>query len=219
MYVDDDSSTQDTTSTDTGHDGDEITVTVEGKDYEVEADQDVNHDGHDETAVVQTDGGHTVAFSDTDGDGHADLAVERNEQGNVEGAARYDQSTGEWVAVDPKTGDGGGSTTHTSDTGSGSAPSGHVTVEVDGRSADAGAATEDFDHDGKNDTVVVDGPDGTKVAYVDEDEDGDADVAIIGGADGNVTIVEETNDSGDWEVVETGHVGSDGHYERTSGGK
>lgn len=226
----------DTTDHATGsssHD-DEMTVTVQGEDYEVHENYDLDHDGHNDTAVIQTDDGGAVAFTDSDHDGHADVAVEVDDHGNVVGAARYDEGTGEWVAVDPKTGQEtgdhgdptGGHTSQTSDhhgsgtgsasgsgSGSGSHPDGDIMVDAPSQKedVDAGKATVDMNHDGKNDTAVQTRDDGTVVGYTDTDGDGKADVITIIEADGDVTIGEHTGED-QWTDVEHGHIDSQGNY-------
>ncbi|TCO64758.1 DUF6802 family protein [Actinocrispum wychmicini] len=220
----------------TTHGGtDELTVNVDGEQYEVQENYDLDHDGHNDTAVVQTDDGHQVAFSDTDHDGTADVAVEVDDHGNVVGAARYDEQSGEWVAVDPKTGQeaGGGSTgghstgasdhhstggtgtgSHSSGSGSSSGGDGEdITVDVPGQSqdVDAGHATLDINHDGVKDTVVEKESDGTTIAFTDVDGDGKADVVTIIDPTGDVTIGQHTGED-EWTDVEHGHVDSRGNY-------
>jgi uncharacterized protein DUF6802 len=222
----DDSDHQDSGST-SSHD--EMSVTVDGEQYEVHEDYDVNHDGHNDTAVVQTDDGGAVAFTDADGDGKADVAVEVDDHGNVVGAARYDESSGEWVAVDPKTGEetGSGSGTHSSsadnsnDSGSSSSSHGsgsgsggediHVDVPDQKEDTDVGRATVDMNHDGTNDTVVEKEDDGSVIAFTDTDGDGEADMVTIIDANGDVTIGQHTGED-EWTDVEHGHVDSSGNY-------
>ncbi len=223
MYDDSDHDSHQTS----GH-GDEMTVTVDGEQYEVEEEYDIDKDGHNDTAIIQTDDGGAVAFTDADGDGDADVAVELDDHGNVVGAARYDEASGEWHAVDPKTGqesgdhNGGHSTTasshdddHTtgSSSSSGSAHGEEITVDVPDQKEDmnVGAATVDSDHDGKNDTVVDTTDDGTVMAYTDTDGDGEADRVTIIETDGDVVIGEHTGED-EWTDVETGHVDSHGNY-------
>ena len=64
-----------------------------------------------DTVVVESDSGGYIAFTDVDHDGDADLMVELDEHGAVQGAARFDQTTGEWVPVDPSELDDPGSDT------------------------------------------------------------------------------------------------------------
>ena len=78
MYEDAD---QDNTNS-AGH-GDEMTVTVDGEQYELDTEYDINKDGHNDTAIVQTDDGGQVAFTDSDNDGDADVAVELDDKGNL----------------------------------------------------------------------------------------------------------------------------------------
>jgi hypothetical protein len=221
-----------------GHDG-EMTVNVDGEQYEVHEDYDLDHDGTNETAVIQTDDGGAVAFSDSNHDGTADVAVEVDDHGNVVGAARYDEHTGEWVAVDPKTGQetggdshmaGAGShstsagdhTDHSTGSGSGSgsgSSSSHsgggeeITADIPDQKddADVGQATVDSNHDGKADTAVVHNDDGSTMAFTDVDGDGKADEVTIIEANGDVTIGQHTG-ADEWTDVEHGHVDSHGNY-------
>lgn len=102
-------------------------------------------------------------------------------------------------------------------------PTGHtgggedITVETPKGEFDAGQAEYDSDGDGTADTAIVTDDDGTTYAFTDVDGDGDADQAVVIEADGDVTVAE--NKGGDeWEVSETGHLNSDGSYERDSSG-
>lgn len=178
----------------------DLTITVEGEDYQAEPTVDLDDDGIDDTAVVETDDG-SISFTDTDSDGQADLMTRLDADGEVVGQARFDQSTGEWVQVDPDdiertTGSGG---TMTADTAEGE-------IEL-------GAPTHDTDADGKADSVVVQERDGDTVIFTDSDEDGDADYATAITEHGQVTISEHTGD-GDWTVIERGHLEDDGSYQR-----
>jgi hypothetical protein len=196
----------------TGHD-DQMTVTVDGEQYELTTDYDINKDGDNDTAIVQTDDGGQVAFTDSDNDGDADTAIELDDKGNVVGAARYDDARGEWVAVDPKTGNPTDSTT-AQNTGNETTSSGQdITVDVPEESEDmsAGAATVDMDRDGKNDTAVVKSEDGDVFAFTDTDGDGDADQMTVIESDGNVTISQHTGED-EWAEVESGHLDSQGNY-------
>lgn len=76
-------------------------VVIDGQDYPVAEMLDVDGDGNPDTAVVESDSGGYIAFTDVDHDGDADLMVELDEHGVVLSAARFDQTTGEWVPVDP----------------------------------------------------------------------------------------------------------------------
>lgn len=72
-----------------------------------------------------------------------------------------------------------------------------LTVEVDGESYEV-EENYDFDHDGKNDTAVVETEDGY-IAFADTDHDGTADVAVEFDEDGNIVAGAEYNEStGEW---------------------
>ncbi len=237
MYVDETSA--DDTSTDTDTAGqDELTVEVDGEDYEVEENYDMDGDGANDTAVVETDDGY-MAYADTDGDGTADVAVQYDDQGNVVAGAEYDESTGEWQeenvdTLPTPTGDGADdadSSTDSSDTDSTdtdstdasdtdtdtSAAEGDITVDMPGEDVDAGPATYDTDGDGTNDTAIVTDTDGTTYAFTDTDGDGSADQAVVIESDGDVTVAEHTGDD-EWTVSEEGHINPDGTYESDSSG-
>lgn len=228
MYVDesDTGTDTDTTDTDTGAE-DELTVEIDGEEYEVEENTDLTGDGHNDTAVVETEDGY-LAFADTDGDGVADVAVEYDEDGNPVAGAEYDESTGEWTAEDvenlPAPTDGGADdadgsgtdSTDTSDTDDDSTDTSgsggeDITVDMPGEDVDAGPATYDTDGDGTNDTAVVTDEEGTTYAFTDTDGDGEADQAVIIESDGDVTVAEHTGDD-EWTTVEEGHIDSSGEY-------
>ncbi|PPK68000.1 hypothetical protein V5P93_007348 [Actinokineospora auranticolor] len=235
MYVDEtgaDTTTDDTSVDETGHD--ELTVEIGGDTYEVTENYDYDGDGHNDTVVVQTEDGF-AAFTDTDGDGQADTAVTLDEQGNVTGAAEYDEASSQWTAADPNSvenpsGDGadngGGHSGHTGSTdtadGPDSTPVDHndgggnqITVDNQGGDINAGEAQYDVDGDGKNDTAVVTDEQGNTYAFTDVDGDGSADQAVVVEADGDVTVAQHTGDD-EWTAVETGHINADGTYESDS---
>ena len=234
MYVDDDTSTDDTSTTDTSTAGqDELTVEVDGQEYDVEENYDMDGDGHNDTAVVQSEDGY-MAYADTDGDGTADVAVQYDSEGNVVTGGEYDETTGEWheESVDTlptPSGDGAddsdGSTdttstdtTDTTDTtGTDTSAEGDITVDMPGEDVDAGPATYDTDGDGRNDTAVVTDSDGSTYAFTDTDGDGSADQAVVIKADGDVTVAEHTG-TDEWTVTEEGHINPDGTYETDGSG-
>jgi len=234
VYVDDETSTEDTT-TDTDATGqDELTVEVDGEEYVVEESYDFDGDGANDTAVVETEDGSQVAFADTDGDGTADVAVQYDEQGNVVGGAEYDETTGEWQAesvesLPTPSGDGadGGTesgtdstdtTTDVSDTETTDTTGDeNISVDMPGEDVEAGPATYDTDGDGTNDNAVVTDADGSTYAFTDVDGDGQADQAVVIEADGDVTVAERTGED-QWTVTEEGHVNTDGTYESDTSG-
>lgn len=189
--------------------GADLTVTVEGEDYQAEASVDINSDGVDDTTVVETDDG-AIAFTDTDADGQADLMTQLDADGDIVGQARFDESTGEWVQVDPEDPSltGGEQTAGRDEADS-------MTVDTPDGEVEVGPPTHDSDGDGVNDTVVVQEPDGDTVIFTDTNRDGDADYATEISDDGQVTVSEHTGD-GDWSVIERGHLDEQGEYQRDS---
>lgn len=186
--------------------GTDITVFVGDEEYNAEAAVDVDSDGVDETAVVQRDDGSALAFSDTDGDGQADLMTQLDATGEVTGQAEYDTGTGDWIGVEPPTGDG-------TRTGTVDGSTEQISVDTPDGGVAAGPATHDTDGDGVNDSVVVVGDDGNATIFTDIDGDGGADVATQITATGGVTVAEYVGD-GEWTVVERGHIDDEGSYQR-----
>ncbi|WP_018684329.1 hypothetical protein [Actinokineospora enzanensis] len=240
MYVDETGAdVSDNAADDTTHD--EMTVEVDGQEYEVQENYDFDHDGHNDTTVVQSGDGY-MAFTDTDGDGTADTVVELDHDGNVVAAGEYNESTGEWTEADPNsvenpsgdgtdngaghssshdTGDDSGTHTGThsgDDSGEHTTQTSHSTggedITVDTKDGDvtAGAAEYDADGDGTNDTAVVTDQQGNTYAFTDVDGDGQADEAVVIESDGDVTVAQHTGDE-EWTTVETGHLSADGTYE------
>lgn len=183
----------------------DITITVEGQEYQAEPTVDLDEDGLDDTAVVETDGG-SIAFTDTDADGQADLMTKLDADGDVVGQARFDEASGDWVQIEPSD-----DLEQTAESGSD-----EMIVHTPEGKAEVGAPTHDTDHDGKADSVVVEDSDGDTVIFTDADEDGDADYATEITEDGQVTISEHAGD-GEWTVVERGHLDGDGTYQRDGG--
>ncbi|MBP2321928.1 hypothetical protein JOF56_002313 [Kibdelosporangium banguiense] len=199
-------------STGTAH-NDEMTVNVDGEQYSLATEYDVNKDGVNDTAIVQTDDGGQVAYTDSDNDGAADTSIELDDQGNVVGAARYDEGRGEWIPVDPRTGNPADSSTAQNTGNETTSSNQEVMVDVPEESEDmsAGTATADMDHDGRNDTAVVQSEDGDLFAFTDTDGDGDADQMTVIESDGNVTISQHTGED-EWAEVERGHLDAQGNY-------
>jgi hypothetical protein len=174
----------------------DLTVTVEGEEYQAEVVVDFDEDGVEDSAMVETDDG-AIAFTDTDDDGRADLMTQLDADGDIVAQARFDESTGEWVQVDPDETAG----PMTADT-----PQGEIVV---------GTPTHDTDHDGKADSVVVQTPGGDTVIFNDADEDGHADYTTEITGDGRVTVAEHTGDGG-WTEIERGELDLDGDNQRGS---
>jgi hypothetical protein len=185
--------------------GTDITVFVGDEEYNAEAVVDVDSDGVDETAVVQRDDGSALAFSDTDGDRRADLMAQLDATGEVTGQAEYDADTGDWVGVEPPTGDA-------SSTGTGGGSTEQISVDTPDGEVAAGPTTHDTNGDGVKDSVVVVGDGGDATIFTDIDGDGSADVATEITAAGEVTVAEYAGD-GEWTVVERGRVDGEGSYQ------
>jgi hypothetical protein len=222
-----DDSDQEATTAGTSGD-DTLSVSVEGEEYELEAEYDINKDGDNDTALVQTDSGGAVAFTDVDKDGDADVAVELDDKGNVVGAARFDEASGQWVAVDPNTGQATGGSgnptgsptgdTHQAGTGS-SRGGGEIMVDLpDQDDVSAGAATVDLNNDGTNDTAVIQADDGGVMAFTDIDGDGEADMMTVVEADGDVVVSQHSGED-EWTEVERGHIDEKGNFTPESGSR
>lgn len=238
MYVDETGADVDTTDTTADAGEDQLTVEVGGEEYEIAENYDYDQDGDNDSAVVQTEDGY-MAFSDTDGDGTADTMVQLDAEGNVTGAAEYDETSGEWTAADPNSVEapsGGGAddagapaddkpaddkpaddttgtpaddSTDATET-SGSGES--MTVDTADGDMEVGPAEYDADGDGVNETAVVTDEQGTTYAFSDTDGDGDADQAVVIEADGDVTVAAHTGED-EWTTVETGQINAQGEYE------
>jgi hypothetical protein len=211
-------------STSGGSSGSSNTIVIDsgGQTTDAQATVDSDHDGHNDTAVVRTADGNQVAFTDSDGDGHADQAVVYSPDGHLIGTAHYDEATGTWVE-----GAGDGSQAGTSTAGAGAAggigagsggseggdatadgshPAGgagsgnseQVEVTVGGQTTEV-AASYDLNNDGHDETAIVQGPDGTRIAFSDTDGDGDADKAAVYDAAGKLVGTATYNEgSGTW---------------------
>ncbi|QUQ70105.1 hypothetical protein [Kutzneria sp. CA-103260] len=179
-----------------GADGHELKIEVDGHEYTEEATESLHHDGTMDTADVDgDDGGHT-AYTDTDHDGTADLATRYDAEGHVVGESHYDAATGQW------------------NQSAGSASSG-MTVDTAQGEQNVGPATADTDGDGTNDTAVVTDAEGNTFLYTDTNGDGKADYAMEIAANGQVTISEHTGDH-QWTQIEHGHLDGSGNYQKDS---
>jgi len=173
--------------------GTEMTVHVDGQTYEAEVNYDANQDGQNDTAIIEHEDGTAQAFIDSNHDGVADHYAVLDATGHVVDEAVYDDKTGAWV----ETGHGGSdgadtSTSHTQDSSGG-----HIHADLPQGEVDAGPATIDTDHDGHNDTAVVQTKSGGTIAFTDTNGDGEADVAVEVDADGTTTTYEHTG-HGQW---------------------
>jgi hypothetical protein len=184
MWVDESGGT-DTSGTDA------MTVHVDGQEYQAEVNFDSDHDGVSDTAIVEHDDGSAQAFIDSDHDGTADHYAVLDSTGHVVDQAVYDEASGAWV----ESGDGhpGG----TDSSGQDDSTTGHIHADLPDGEVDAGVATIDTDHDGHNDTAVVDTKSGGTIAFTDTNGDGEADVAVQIDADGTTTTFDHTG-AGEW---------------------
>lgn len=97
----------------------------------------------------------------------------------------------------------------------------HMVVEIDGQQYDA-EENYDMDHDGANDTAVVETGDGTSVGFEDSDGDGTADIAVEYDENGDPIAAAEYDEStGEWESTDVNSlpdpVGGDGTDDGPSG--
>lgn len=185
--------------TSAGHEG-EMEISVDGQTYTADENFDIDHDGTDDAVTLDNADGTTTAYVDSDGDGHADEYLHTDEQGNVVDMARFDSSTGEWVADD------GHSSSPGTDTSAGH--QGDLTADTSDGTVDLGHATVDSDNDGTADTAVVTDSDGNTRIFTDVDGDGSADVQTIVTPDGQSTTYEHTG-PGQWTEIENAGAGSD----------
>lgn len=187
----------------TGYDGDQdspgngagetVSVNVGGHRATAQATADVDHDGTLETAVVVDSAGHHIAISDLDGDGNADHAALLDDSGRVVDAAHLDRTGGRWVEDRPGDRtpygsilDKSGASTHSTGAGpAGAGPGTEIEVGVGGQTTEL-PADYDLDDDGRDETAVVEGADGTKIAFTDTDGDGSADRATVFDGIGNL---------------------------------
>lgn len=203
MYVDESGGTDETVTSE------EMTVTVDGQDYQADMNADLDDDGVNDTAMVANEDGTRSVYVDSDADGAADRYAEVDSSGQVVAAAEYDSASGEWVAADPSLGggsDGGesgrpGDTQTSDDTSTGSG--GIMTANLPKGEVEVGPATVDTNHDGVNDTAVTEDPDGTTYYFTDVNGDGEADYVVVIEPDGGSTALEHQG-GGEWKQVDTG---------------
>ena len=186
MWIDDTGGAE---PTETGHDS-EMEISVDGQTYSAEENLDLDHDGHDDAVRLDNADGTLTAYVDTDGDGHADQYLHTDTEGNVVEMARFDPSTGDWVADSHAPG-----TDASTDTDTGR--HGEITADMHGGTVDIGQATIDSNSDGTADTAIVTDGEGNTRLFTDVDGDGSADVQTIITPDGESTTYEHTG-PGEW---------------------
>jgi hypothetical protein len=186
-------------STDTGHDG-EMEISVDGHSYTAEENLDLNHDGENDAVRLDNQDGTITAYVDTDGDGHADEYVHTDADGNVVAMAKFDASTGAWVA------DNGHSSGPADHTGSQAGHQSEITADMQDGTVDIGQATVDSNNDGTADTAVVNDDQGNTRMSTDTDGDGSADVQTIITPDGESHTYEHTG-PGEWTETTSGVTG------------
>lgn len=164
-------------------------IHVDGQEYHADINYDNDHDGVDDTAIVEHDDGSAQEFIDTNHDGVADEYVHINADGNADAQAHYDNASGQWVSDPGGTGGSGGDSSG-GDTSAGQA--GDMHADLPSGTADVGQATIDTNHDGVNDTAVVQMKGGGTMAFTDKDGDGQADVVVETHPDGSVHTFEHT---------------------------
>ena len=183
---------------------DSVIMAMPGDQVDVLA--DTNHDGQVDTVYeVNDDGSVTVLQPDDSGSlvevgtGHVD------DQGHIDVGGTTDG--GDTPAPSPD-----GTTDHgdTGDTGAGD-----IGLTEDGHTVDVGAPTVDLTGDGTNETVVLQGSDGSTVLVADADGDGTADHIIEIHSDNTVTFAVPDGHGG-WVVEGSGHVDAQGNISEDS---
>ncbi|MQA60941.1 MAG: hypothetical protein GEU86_05495 [Actinophytocola sp.] len=203
MYVDESGGTDETVTSE------EMTVTVDGEDYQADMNADLNDDGVNDTAIVANEDGTRSVYVDSDADGEADHYAEVDSSGQVVAEAAYDDASGDWVAADPSLGGGSegsesgqpGDTQTSDDTSTGT--DGTMTAHLPKGEVEVGQATVDTNEDGVNDTAVAEDPDGTTYYFTDVNGDGEADYVVVVESDGN-TVALEHQGGGEWKQIDTG---------------
>lgn len=203
MYVDETGGTEETVTSE------EMTVTVDGTEYSTELNADLDEDGSSDASVIDNADGTKSVYVDTDGDQEADQYAEVSSTGEVVAEARFDEASGEWVALDPSAPTGpestGGPEATPTDTPTGdessTAGGGTMTAELPSGEVEVGPATLDTNSDGVNDTSVAEDPDGNTFYFTDADNDGEADFVVVVGSDGSTQAMEHQG-GGEWTPVE-----------------
>ncbi|MPY77566.1 MAG: hypothetical protein GEV04_03535 [Actinophytocola sp.] len=205
MYVDESGGSDETVTSE------DVAVTVDGQEYDVEMNADLDSDGHVDTAIVDNADGTHSAYMDEDGDGDADVYMEADEQGNTIAEARFDDESGEWIAVDPAAQGQGDTTTPTDTQTSESAPGTDkpMTADMPQGEVEVGPATIDTNDDGVKDTAVTKDDAGNTFYFTDANSDGEADYALVVESDGSTATLKHTGD-GTWERVDTGATQTSG---------
>lgn len=204
MYVDDSGGAEDATTTE------EMTVSVDGEDYTTDMNADADADGTSDSAVVAQEDGSARVYHDSDGDAKADVYAEVDEQGNVTAQAQFDESSGEWVAVDPNSDIGSEEasaeepTDSPEDEPSTSGENMEVTLPG-GKSEQLPPPSVDTNDDGVPDTTVAKDNEGNTIYFTDADGDGEADLMVIERADGSIEAAKHEG-GGEWSEVDTSDV-------------
>ena len=128
--------------------------------------------------------------------------------GHVDEQGHIDVGNGDSPAPTPDdTTDHGDTTDH--------AGTGDISLSEDGHTVDVGAPTVDLTGDGTNETVVLQGSDGSTVLVADADGDGTADHIIEVHSDNTVTFAVPDGHGG-WVVEGSGHVDAQGNITEDS---
>jgi hypothetical protein len=201
-------SVQASATVDADHDGTKDTAVVQTPDGNKIAFTDSDGDGQADQATVYGSDGRLLGTAHYDEDSGNWIEGGSDTGGSGVGGDDEPGTTAAGSGSAGGIGDGSGSTGERSgdDSGIGTSPAGgtgsgggeHIEVNVGGRSAQVDAGY-DLDHDGRDETAVVQGPDGTKIAFSDTDGDGDADKAAVFDVDGKLVGTASYNEgSGTW---------------------
>ncbi|WP_353649809.1 DUF6802 family protein [Nakamurella sp. A5-74] len=204
-----------------GDGGSTIGYTDRNGDGEADQITEITADRHVTISVVNSSGDWEVAQTGTlDPDGHF---VPSEGTGTTTDDLRQDGPAAESVAwgllpagtadaseaADPAVGQSEASESTAPDDTAGSVPI--VYTDPEGITYELGVPTEDFDGDGRADTVITTLADGTVVGYSDVDGDGLTDQVTQINTDGTVTIG-VPDGVGGWEEAATGTLGENGEF-------
>ncbi|MEJ7648047.1 MAG: DUF6802 family protein [Nakamurella sp.] len=204
-----------------GDGGSTIGYTDRNGDGEADQITEITADRHVTISVVNSAGDWEVAQTGTlDANGHF---VPSEGSGTTTDDLRQDGTAAESVAwgllpadtgdatdaADPAAGQAAASGATAPDDTAGNVPI--VYTDPEGNTYELGLPTEDFNGDGRADTVITTLADGTVVGYSDVDGDGLTDQVTQINTDGTVTIG-VPDGVGGWEEAATGTLGANGEF-------
>jgi hypothetical protein len=190
-----------------------------------QASYDVDGDGVADSYIMVSGSDEVAVLTDSDHDGQVDTVYKVEADGSVtelqpENGQLVEVGTGhldEQGRIDMDGGPsqpGDGGDVEPGPIGPGGTD-GDLTMQDGGQTVDVGAPTADLTGDGVNDTVVLQGTDGSTVLVADADQDGQADNIVQINPDGSVVFAVPDGHGG-WVVAGTGHVDEQGGISQDS---